>query len=315
MAPSIAYPASPPQTPISFSLKPQKSISVDVVEIIEEEDPLDNERARLRRHLGLSNPNEPPCETPQIQPLFFIERVPDTKGVTCSLPGCTQGIQHGDLRFALNPGMGGDTWFRSSSDYYHIPCFSTLADFTNPTYLNLIHPLTRHTFKHRGLKPSSVLDGSYLVPCGVERLILEWKYTRAIALDKRDGVYDENLYRLDPSVHDLLYKAGSAGYWPEGRPAGLDQYEYYVLLKMCAVNEGDGWNLFEQFLGKGEGEGRDLSEVLRGWERGFRLAWGREADNEDRKEGPPLLSPTAVRAIRRLSAIPTPQVGFNRLYC
>ncbi|KAL3471581.1 hypothetical protein BJX99DRAFT_250299 [Aspergillus californicus] len=318
MAPSLDYPASL-HFPLSYS--PQKQIhtdkqpgiNVNVVEIIEEqEDPLVHERTRLRRHLGLSDPGEPPCETPQIQPLFFIERGPDSKGVKCNLPGCTDGIKSGDLRLALNPGMGENIWFRSSSDYYHIPCFERLADLTDSRYLNRIQPLTRHTFKLRGLKPSSVVDGSYLVPAGVERLILEWKFTRGVAIDKRDGIYDPRLYTLDAGVYDLLYKAGSGGYWPTSRPGGLEQYEYYVLMRLCAVNEVDrgvGWNLFEEFLGDGEGalaDRHDFSEILGRWSRAEVEESGEIEEH--------VLSATAVRAIRRLSAIPTPQVGFNRLY-
>ncbi|KAL4778038.1 hypothetical protein BJX76DRAFT_363115 [Aspergillus varians] len=119
MAPSISA-APPASLPLSFTPK-KPQINVDIVEIPTDSeeselsptvDPLDSERARLRRHLGLDTPHA----TPQIQPLFFIERVPDPKvPVTCSLPGCTAGIHPGSLRLALNPGMSSDTWFRSSS--------------------------------------------------------------------------------------------------------------------------------------------------------------------------------------------------------
>jgi hypothetical protein len=108
----------------------------------------------------------------------------------------------------------------------------------------------------------------------VERLILEWKVTRGMAIDKRDGVFDPKLYTLDPSIHDLLYSAGKRGYWPSGRPRMLDQYEYYVLLKMVAVNEWDRegeWNLFDAFLQvqeEGEACRHDLSEMLGRWETG-----------------------------------------------
>jgi hypothetical protein len=139
MAPSIDYPAPLPLSLSSLSNSiPQKqaTINVSVIEIIEDDasqdqfqqdslsphsqepiDPLNTERQRLRNHLGLPTEQGAPVpEQPRIQPLFFIERVPDSRAVSCSLPGCTHGsLQPGELRLALNPGMGGDMWFRSSS--------------------------------------------------------------------------------------------------------------------------------------------------------------------------------------------------------
>ncbi|OJJ07451.1 hypothetical protein ASPVEDRAFT_46756 [Aspergillus versicolor CBS 583.65] len=325
MAPSIAYPApsaSLSPSPLhTLSKKPQ--INIDIVELTENTDsvsdstavqpvdPLDSERARLRAHLGLDSP------APQIQPLFFIEQAPNTTSnlpVQCSLPGCTAGIEPNSLRLALNPGMSGDIWFRSSSDYYHIPCFERLADFTQSCYLDRIVPLTRNTFKLRGLKISSVSDGSYLLTGGAERLILEWKITRGMEIDKRDGVYDEAFYRLDPDVNDLLYKAGSSGFWPTGRPGGLDVFEYYTLARTVAVNEcsrEEEWNLFEQFLGQNKREGvwgrHDLSAMLGKWQEAVNLALQESKHGQD-MDG---LSATAVKAIRRLSTVPTPQIGLN----
>lgn len=164
----------------------------------------------------------------------------------------------------------------SRTDYYHIPCFERIADFNESAYLNRLVPLTRNTFRLRGLKLSSVSDGSYLLSGGAERLILEWKVRRGMDIDKRDGVFDPACYELDRGVHALMYEAGSRGYWPSGRPTGLDMYEYYTLARTVAVNEsGDGdeeeWNLFEAFLGheeSGSGCGRhDLSELLERWEQ------------------------------------------------
>ncbi|KAL2829377.1 hypothetical protein BJY01DRAFT_227939 [Aspergillus pseudoustus] len=351
MAPSIDYPTSlPVSVPLSHSIpQKQNTIDVSVVEIIEEDsdngqssdeghffshqdvlDPLHAERARLRNHLGLpANEGAPIPEQPRIQPLFFIERVPDSRSITCSLPGCTKGaLQPGELRLALNPGMVGDMWFRSSSDYYHVPCFERLADFTSPAYLDRIQPLTRNTFKLRGLKPSSVFDGSYLLPGGIERLILEWKVTRGKSIDKRDGVYDERMYKLDESVYELLYHAGSRRYRPVCRPGLLDQFEFYTLSKTLAPNEcgsgnghGEEWNLFEAFLEEGEGDGvHDLSAMLGRWQNAVALSWQdtmKPPSNDFSCEGEDqsVLHPTAVRAIRRLSVIPVPQVGFNRLSC
>ncbi|KAL4812434.1 hypothetical protein BDW67DRAFT_170060 [Aspergillus spinulosporus] len=295
MAPSISFsdPARPPQPPshtLSSTKHQKATINVNIVEITASDhdisssssysseikiEELENERARLRRHIGLDS-----AHAPQPQPLFFIERVPDTNAapISCSLPGCKGGISPGSLRLALNPGMSGVSWFRSSSDYYHIPCFERLADFNESAYLNRLVPLTRNTFRLRGLKLSSVSDGSYLLSGGAERLILEWKLRRGMEIDKRDGVFDPACYELGRGVHALMYEAGSRGYWPSGRPAELDMYEYYTLARTVAVNEsGDGneeeWNLFEAFLGHREsgsesGSGRhDLSELLERWEQ------------------------------------------------
>ncbi|KAL3462496.1 hypothetical protein BJX64DRAFT_277202 [Aspergillus heterothallicus] len=350
MAPSIDYPAPlPDPAPLSKNSIPQKqnTFSVSVVEILEDDsdhaqtsdegyisshqdviDPLDPERQRLRNHLGLpAKEGAPVPEQPRIQPLFFIERVPDSRAIKCSLPGCSHGaLQPGELRLALNPGMGGDMWFRSSSDYYHIACFELLADFTSPAYLDRIQPLTRNTFKLRGLKPSSVFDGSYLLPGGVERLVLEWKVTRGKAIDKRDGVYDERMYKLEESIYELLYRAGSRSYRPVRRPGLLDQFEFYTLSKTLAPNETahggkEEWNLFERFLEDGEAKGiHDLSEILRRWRDAAILASQHTIKSSSNGipreiEDQPVLSATAVRAIRRLSTIPIPQVGFNRLSC
>ncbi|RDW68821.1 uncharacterized protein DSM5745_08581 [Aspergillus mulundensis] len=331
MAPSIevSYPAAAASDLLSSTNLPKSTINLEILEIPPEtdhddsssssdltldHDPLATERSRLRQHLGLDS-----AHSPQTQPLFFVERVPDTNtaSVSCNLPGCTAGINPGALRLALNPGMGGEAWFRSSSDYYHISCFERLADFTQSAYLNRLVPLTRNTFKLRGLKASSVSDGSYLLPGGVERLILEWKVRRGMEIDKRDGVFNPSYYELDPSVRALLYEAGSRGYWPTGRPAGLDMFEYYTLARTVAVNEvGKGneeWNLFDAFLDdKDECGGRhDLSEMLGRWDRGMVLASAAEKKDLEAQD---VLSTIAIRAIKRLSTVPVPQVGYNRIW-
>lgn len=155
MAPSIAYPAPSPVPSLSpshtLSKKPQ--INIDVVEITENTesildstsvqrvDSLDSERARLRAHLGLDSP------APQIQPLFFIEQVPNTTSnipVKCSLPGCTAGIEPNSLRLALNPGMSGDIWFRSSSGTLTHTTYNTTTELhTDRADRLLPHPLLR----------------------------------------------------------------------------------------------------------------------------------------------------------------------------
>ncbi|KAL4967011.1 uncharacterized protein BDV14DRAFT_198474 [Aspergillus stella-maris] len=339
MAPSMTSPYPSPATqpqPHHLDLTfthPKSQINVDVIELSSPSDTsdsepdcdnLDHERARLHRHLGLDSAHPRPYNLNHIQPLFFIERCPDTTiPIKCSLPGCKRSIEPESLRLALNPGMSGESWFRSSSDYYHPSCFELLAPLTtSPQYLSRLLPLTRNTYPLRGLKPSSVSDGTYLLCGGAERLILEWKLRRCIELDQRDGCFDAKRYDLDDDVRDLLYRAGEKGYWPGGRPRGLDVFEYFTLVKTVAVNEagefGEGWNLFDEFLhqdGKGEGErerewGRhDLSTMLEGWEEAVSLAW--QDKSTTALETKNALSPTATRAIKRLSTIPVPQVGFH----
>lgn len=135
MAPSIAYPAPSASPSPSHTLSKKPQINIDIVELTENTesiadstavqpvDPLDSERARLRAHLGLDFPAH-------IQPLFFIEQAPNTTSnlpVKCSLPGCNAGIEANSLRLALNPGMSGDIWFRSSSGTHSILTFITMG--------------------------------------------------------------------------------------------------------------------------------------------------------------------------------------------
>ncbi|KAL4947985.1 hypothetical protein BDW69DRAFT_189679 [Aspergillus filifer] len=337
MAPSMTFSATQPpphQLDLSFT-HPKSQINIDVVELSSpsdtsdsesEFDNLNHERARLHQHLGLDSAHPPPYN--HIQPLFFIERCPDTTiPIKCSLPGCKKSITSESLRLALNPGMSGDTWFRSSSDYYHPSCFELLAPLSsNTTYLSRLIPLTRNTYPLRGLKPSSVSDGTYLLPGGTERLILEWKLRRSIALDQRDGVFDPARYDLDEQVRGLLYRAGEEGYFPSKRPRGLDVFEYFTLVRTVAPNEGR-WNLFEEFLdasmieennGRRDWERHDLSNLLEKWEDAMTLAWQDKTSTTTGTATANIsadaLSPTAIRAIKRLSTIPVPQAGFGRVY-
>ncbi|KKK15096.1 hypothetical protein AOCH_005601 [Aspergillus ochraceoroseus] len=315
MAPSF----SSPTTTFSFTLEPGKQGQITTVsEIIEDEDDtLTVEKRRLCRHLGLEDETgHPPTNPLQIQPLFFIEKTPDSRGPPCNLPGCNRRIEPGDLRLALNPAMESNHWFRASSDFYHIRCFEKIADFSQADFLDRVQPLTRNTWELRGLKASSVRDGSYIVPGGVERLILEWKVTRGMWIDKRDGVYDERAYYIDEGFDDLLHKAGSSTYIPRGRPAGLDLYEHYALSQLLAPNESDGpqdqqeWNLFAHYLDftvKTLSNPHELSMMLQRWEDDVTLAWREDRDAKN------ALAQKATRALKRLSAIPIPQAGSNRL--
>jgi hypothetical protein len=81
------------------------------------------------------------------------------------------------------------------------------------------------------------------------------------------------MYKLEESVYELLYRAGSRTYRPVRRPGLLDQFEFYTLSKTLAPNEfeytggrKEEWNLFESFIGEEDGV-HDLSGMLERWER------------------------------------------------
>ncbi|KAJ5865867.1 hypothetical protein N7534_000420 [Penicillium rubens] len=240
-------------------------------------DPLEIER-NLRQHLGLGpNPGDPSADSPpQTQPLFFIEMTPDSrKGAKCKLPTCDENIMSGELRLAMNPAMSSGGWPKSAS-LYHIHCFEKLADFTHADFLDRIQPLTRQTWKLRGLNTGSVLDGNYLVPGGVERLVLEWKVTHGKWIDKRDGVCDES--EEEKHVYAdflaLLHNAGSSKYKQLIMPTGLPHDKYYNLLVTLAPYESNGpddteeWNLFDTYLDstvKAFNNPHDLSTMLQRW--------------------------------------------------
>lgn len=281
------------------------------------------EKLNLRMHIGLGkNPGDPPSLLPpEIQPLFFIELAPDStrRGAKCRLYTCGKNIYPGELRVALNPGMS--SWHRMSTDFYHVECFEKIADFSQADFLDRIQPLTRTTWKLRGLKASSVLNGNYLVPGGVERLVLEWKVTRGEWIDKRDGSYDESKNRLDQGFDDLLHKAGSAGYKPQAKPENMERSEYYNLLSCLAPYESDGpddteeWNLFDQYLDRTAetlDNPHDLSQMLLRWEIDVMLATKEEDQLGDvGKEEKLKLNEKAIKALKRLSTIPMPQSFFG----
>lgn len=84
----------------------------------------------------------------------------------------------------------------------------------------------------------SVKDDNYLVPGGVERLVLQWKVTSG-RIDKHDGVSDEEEEgdSLHPEFQDLLNEAGSAKYKRGARPEGMDRFEEHNLLYTLAPYE------------------------------------------------------------------------------
>ncbi|KAJ5464910.1 uncharacterized protein N7458_000596 [Penicillium daleae] len=105
----------------------------------------------------------------------------------------------------------------------------------------------------RGVNVGGILDGNYLVPGGVKRLVLEWKVTHGKWAEKRDGLYDESKEKLPADFESLLRQAGSAAYQAK-IPDGMDRYEYYDLITTLAPNESEGpddkseWKLFNGYL-------------------------------------------------------------------
>ncbi|KAL4864644.1 hypothetical protein BDV12DRAFT_205598 [Aspergillus spectabilis] len=178
-------------------------------------------RRDLRKHISLGPElGNPPCpDLPEVLRVFFIKiALYSHKGLKCKLLTCDQRIQPGSLCFAVSPGIGQNKW--STADYYHIWCFEVIADFS----------------------ASSILDTNYLVPGGLERLILEWKVRCGEQVDRRDGPVDRTNKGLDLDLSDLLQRAGSA------------TYEYHNLLSTLAPYE------------KSLADPHNLSAMLKHWE-------------------------------------------------
>lgn len=141
-------------------------------------------------------------------------------------------------------------------------CFEDLVDFSQSTYLDRIHPVTRATASIRGLPATAIPDGNYVLDGGSERLVLEWKVLMGKLLDKRDGV---PIQPLDPNFKDLLYKSGSASYQPKIIES-MSEHVFFQLSGQLAPVESDGaddkeeWNLFEQYLPMTFDDPEDLKE-------------------------------------------------------
>ncbi|KAL5337526.1 Alpha/Beta hydrolase protein [Aspergillus crustosus] len=162
---------------------------------------------------------------------------------------------------------------------------------------------------------------AYLVPGGVERLVLEWKVTYGKWFDKRNGVYDESAE--EEHVHAdflaLLRKAGSSEYKQSMKPTGLSHNEYYNLLVNLAPYESDGpndmeeWNLFDTYLDstvKALDNPHDLSTMLQRWHDDVTLISKEEDELDERgRAAKARLGEKAIRALKRLSIIPMPQLA------
>ncbi|KAH6885235.1 hypothetical protein B0T10DRAFT_576901 [Thelonectria olida] len=276
---------------------------------------------QLREHMGLSAKpgGPPPNQQPRTRAVFFIERAPNSmnRGARCKLPTCDEGrIRPGHYRIALvpslDPGRG-----RGSADLYHISCFEEIADFSQLPFHQRVHPITRSTFSARGVKVTSILDGNYLVDGGAERLILQWIDERRQQIRERDGEVD-NARPMAQNLVDLFNMAGTPGFRGE-KPVRMGEFEYQNLLGPLAPNECDGledlevWNLFDEYLSTrrpGSLENRhDLSEMLQKWSKDTFLANKKEDNlNDEERQETAKLGPKAIRALRRLSAIPMPNM-------
>ncbi|KAL0943834.1 uncharacterized protein CTRU02_201721 [Colletotrichum truncatum] len=308
------------------------SATVIVDESDESNDNDDNNLLRLqseelREHMGLprSPGGTPPRYQPSLAAGFFIELAPDSsRGSRCRLPTCNEGpIIPGRYRIALNPAMEWDNFMRGrsgSADFYHIRCFEMIADFSQVDYLKRVHAVTRSNFKVRGLKGNSILSGNYLVEGGIERLVLQWRVERCRQIYAGDG-NAESAEPMAENFANLLDKAGLPGFEAE-KPEGMTSHEYRNLLTILAPNESDGpedndvWNLFEQYLytrKPGSLDNRhDLSDMIDAWWFDALLA----SKNEDNlsqalKEERDKLGPKAIRALKRMSQIPMPDLQGN----
>lgn len=150
---------------------------VHQISISKPTDALIRARRDLQNHIGLGpEPGDPTYpDPPEVLRVFFVKVAPYSyRGPKCKLSTCGQRIQPGSLRFAVSPGMGQNKKIRCL-DFYHIRCFEAIADFSQLEFIRRVEPLTRSTWRFRGLAASSIFDANYLVSAGIERLILEWK--------------------------------------------------------------------------------------------------------------------------------------------
>ncbi|KAJ5461513.1 uncharacterized protein N7458_003065 [Penicillium daleae] len=127
-----------------------------------------------------------------------------------------------------------------------------------------------NNFKFRSVNVRGIIDGNYLVSGGVERLA------------KRDGLYNESKDRLPADFDSLLREAGSAVYQGFKMPNSIDRFEYYNLITTLAPNKSkDPGN-------KSHSKEDKLNKVQ------IRVRY--------------ILGEKAIRALKRLSGIPIPNI-------
>ncbi|CAI6092575.1 unnamed protein product [Clonostachys chloroleuca] len=225
-------------------------------------------------------------------------------------------IESDDYRVAVDPGM----WnYWGKADFYHVECFEKLADLTNEKYLDRLKPLSRNNFAQRNANQSTMMSGFYLLDAGAERLILQWIFVMRKLIAKRDGT--DGPKSLDPILHGLWYKSGSAKFTSAEKPEGMSQFEFRKLQTTLAPVESDGpeddneWNLFDIFMTIREDdekceEGKTtLGRMLKSWRACWTLA---DADeemlDEAKKKLKEILGEKFIRAVERLSQIPMPDL-------
>ncbi|KAF2495874.1 hypothetical protein BU16DRAFT_359308 [Lophium mytilinum] len=274
------------------------------------EDRIDWAKSDLRDHIGVVAGKE---RHPRNPVLFFIELAPySNRGAACQHVTCKDHIEAGSYRIAVKPGMN----LYKNPDFYHVRCFEELVDFSQAAYLDRIIPVTRNYVSVRGLSGISILDGNNFLDGGAERLVLEWKWSMRKLMDRRDEVP----ITTEPDLDNLHRKAGSASY--EFKPInGMPDHEFFTLSIMLAPIESDGvddqdeWNLFERYLPRDFNNIEDfkkphsLSDILSVWKSDKFLACANEDRLTDKaKEEKDKLGEKAIRAIRRLSAVPMPDI-------
>ncbi|CAD6502861.1 BgTH12-05450 [Blumeria graminis f. sp. triticale] len=179
-------------------------------------DPDGQQRALLRKHLGLDcptpdlnpierflpklNPIQPPASQLSIRHStvsFFIERCPPSSQTTkCALNSCSRNFTCGRYRVAVTPSM--TELSSQNADLYHISCFEKIADLSDPAYFTRIEPFTRHT----GV---GVPDGNYMCAGAVERLVIEWRLRRVRwkrMLERRMEIMNKDMNALQEGEDD-----------------------------------------------------------------------------------------------------------------
>ncbi|RYP02952.1 hypothetical protein DL764_005478 [Monosporascus ibericus] len=247
--------------------------------------------------------------------IFWVQltpQLPQIGGLHCRFPNCDRMVNADDYSITVFPGMynmGLSPW-HAVTDRYHVECFENLVDFSQPRYLSRLRPMTRNTVPLQ-IGPYNVypfLDG------GAEKLFVEW-------MSVLDGLVSRRAGRpwppTDLALYDILHSSGRQGFYRH-KPAPMSHYEYFLLTHQLAPIESDGpeeedeWDLFDEYYRTDyphniEYQARRLGEMLGSWQHDKVLANSYEDQlSENQRQEKRDLGARALRAIRRLSAIPMP---------
>lgn len=147
-----------------------------------------------------------------------------------------------------------------------------IADLTKRDYFLRVEPVTRATWKARGLKPMSALERNFFCAGGVERLVLEWRFRRQNLVCAREGMVLETVV---PELAEMLYTAGSSGFNHSLVVPDVPATEARLLQDSLAPYESDGpgdtneWNLFDAYMDKHPSsldDSHSLSTMLSLWD-------------------------------------------------